>query len=244
MLSRRKNEQQFNRLALSAFLALICSWSAVAAPAKVLQGNVEDDDMKLSRPTTDTGNANSNNDSSLRIQRPMPAPPINGGNLKGLVDTGAFSKPLQGNADTNDGRLGLLQPAQFGTIPANKFDLGADRGSRELVLAWERWHHQLSQQIYDRWSEVATVPCESTLRITVTRNHHLSIQVVRSSGIMAFDRVLMDTIRALDGNPGLSFPAKSERQQVTFEADYVAGTDIQPGYSWVKNDYEKVRKDY
>jgi hypothetical protein len=244
MLSRIKNEQQFNRLALSALVALICSCTALAAPAKVLQGNVEDDDMKLSRPSTESGNANDNNDGSLRIQRPMPAPPVSGGRLAGLVDTGAFSKPLQGNADKNDGRLGLLQPGQFGTIPANKFDLGADRGSRELVLAWERWHHQLSQQIYDRWSEVATVPGEATLRITVTRFHHLTIQVVRSSGIPAFDRVLLSVIQALDGNPGLNFPAKSERQQVTFEADYVAGTDIQPGYSWVKNDYEKVRKDY
>ena len=42
----------------------------------------------------------------------------------------------------------------------------------------------------------------------------------------------------------IELPAKSERNTVTFEADYVAATDIQPGYSWVKNDYEKVRENY
>ncbi|MGH9548645.1 MAG: hypothetical protein ACRD3W_04685, partial [Terriglobales bacterium] len=59
-----------------------------------------------------------------------------------------------------------------------------------------------------------------------------------------FDHILLATIMGLNGNPGLNFPAKSQRQQVTFEADYVASTDIQPGYSWVKNDYEHIRKDY
>jgi hypothetical protein len=48
----------------------------------------------------------------------------------------------------------------------------------------------------------------------------------------------------LNGNPGLTFPSQSERQSVSFEADYVAATDIKPGYSWVKNDYEHIQHGY
>ncbi len=172
----------------------------------------------------------------------MPAPPINSG-LRGLVDTTAFSAPLKGSANQNDPRLGLLKPAQFGNIPNSKFDLGADRNSRELTLAWEAWHHQVSAEVYRRWSEVACVPGSATLRLTVTRNRTITPVLIRPSGNPMFDRQLIETIMSLSGNPGLTFPSKSERTSVTFEADYVAATDIQPGYSWVKNDYEHVRHD-
>ncbi|HEY9775462.1 MAG TPA: hypothetical protein V6C81_16970 [Planktothrix sp.] len=230
------------RLALIALLSLSSALTVSAAQAKVLQGNVEQEDTRLSRPSSDqSGNAQ---EDGLRIERPMPAvaPPIK--RMNGLLDASAFSRPLSGNVNDNGGKLGLLQPAQFGTIPANKFDLGADRGSKELVLAWEKWHHQLSGVIYQRWSEVASVPGEATLRVTVSRNRQLTVVMVHSSGSPAFDTVLLTTVQSLNGNPGLTFPAKSERNSVTFEADYVAATDIQPGYSWVKNDYEKVRENY
>ncbi|MFX7667041.1 hypothetical protein ABTJ82_19405, partial [Acinetobacter baumannii] len=83
----------------------------------------------------------------------MPAPDFRNRNpLSGLVDTSGFNAPtLNGSANDNGGRLGLVQPAQFDSTPNSKFELGADRGDRALVLAWERWHHQLSQAIYDRW---------------------------------------------------------------------------------------------
>jgi hypothetical protein len=66
---------------------------------------------------------------------------------------------------------------------------------------------------------------------------------VRPSGNPAFDQGLLDAIYSLNGNPGLSFPSQSQRQFVSVESDYVAGHNIAPGYSWVKNDYERVRED-
>lgn len=214
------------------------------ARADVLQGNVQKSDtlMRLQRPGGNPGGTTTTDPNSFRIERPMPAPPINNG-LRGLVDTTAFSAPLKGSANEADPRLGLLKPAQFGNIPNSKFDLGADRNSRELTLAWEAWHHQVSAEVYRRWSEVACVPGSATLRLTVTRNRTITPVLVRPSGNPMFDRQLIETIMSLSGNPGLTFPSKSERTSVTFEADYVAATDIQPGYSWVKNDYEHVRHD-
>ncbi len=69
-------------------------------------------------------------------------------------------------------------------------------------------------------------------------------RLVRSSGNFEFDQGLMLAVNSLNGNPGLTFPSQSERQSVSFEADYMAATDIQPGYSWVKNDYEHIQKNY
>ena len=151
---------------------------------------------------------------------------------------------LGGSAAQNGGRLGLVQPAQFGETPNSKFDLGAERGDRELVLAWERWHHQLSQAIYQRWSDVANRPGSATMKIIVYSNRQLVPIMVRSSGNRAFDSDLIASVMSLNGNPGLTFPAKSQRSQVTFEADYVASTNIRPGFSWVKNDFEQVHDSY
>lgn len=227
-----------------------------SARADVLQGTVEkeDDGTRLARPGFPGGIMQSNMQSNLqppqlRLGRPMPAPDFRGGPpLTGLVDTSGFNAPLRGTASDNGGRLGLVQPAQFDESANNdankKFDLGVERGDRALVLAWERWHHQLSQAIYERWSEVANRAGSATLKIIVYKNRQLVPVMVRSSGNEAFDRDLIASVMSLNNNPGLSFPAKSLRTQVTFEADYVASTNIRPGFSWVKNDYEKVHESY
>src|ERR1700730_4294776 len=105
------------------------------ASAGTLQSGIEKDDsiMRLSRPDTTPGGSFSSN-APLRIERPMAAPPM-APPIRGLVDTGAFNT-LKGTANQDDPKLGLLRPAEFGSIPNSKFDLGADRNSRELTLAW------------------------------------------------------------------------------------------------------------
>jgi hypothetical protein len=117
---------------------------------------------------------------------------------------------------------GVVMPGAFDMPPPNKFDIGADRGSREIMLAWERWHHQLSQAIYERWSARAVSPGQATLRITVTKNHQLLPTVISCRGGPGFEESLMDAINSLQNNPGLAFPSQSLRQEVSFEADYVA----------------------
>jgi len=239
----------FWRLGNSKYALSVLAISLLAiAPlrADVLEGGVEKDDAatRLARPGGDALNMMPAPAPTFRIGRPMAGEMRQGPPLTGLVDTGAFTRPLQGSAMDNGGKLGLLSPAQFGDIPNTKFDLGAERGDRQLVLAWEAWHHQLSQAIYRRWSEVANRPGSATVRIVVYNNRQMVPMMVHSSGNPAFDRDLMASIMSLNGNPGLSFPARSQRPQVTFEADYVAASNIRPGFSWVKNDYEKVHEGY
>lgn len=210
----------------------------IGVKADVLHGEVNKSDelLRITRP------GNDDNSDSLRIERAVPvAPPRLKGNL---VDGGSFANPLSGKANKDGGTLGLVSPGQFGALPPNKFDLGADRGDRELVLAWERWHHQLSQAIYSRWSEYCRSPGQATLRITVNRNRSIQAVMLHSSGNPEFDGGLLQAISSLNGNPGLTFPAQSQRQQVSLESDYIAGHNVNPGFSWVKNDYEKIHESY
>jgi len=208
------------------------------AESEVLQGSVEENDAltRLARPNLNSGVGKSD---SLRLGRPGNASP-----LKGLVDTSKFSGPLKGNLKSDTGSLGLVQPDEFKNLSADKFDLGADRGSKELTIAWELWYKQLSGAIYRRWSQVADIPGHAIVRVTVTRERSLSAVMVKSSGNREFDSGLLRAILSLDGNPGLNFPSQSERKVVALESDYIAGTDIEPGYSWIKNDYERVSESY
>lgn len=203
----------------------------------VLKGGVEEDEAatRLSRPTLNNGTGQSD---SFRLARPANTP------LNGLVDTNKFSNPLSGNLNSDTASLGLVQPNKFQDLSASKFDLGADRGSRELMIGWERWYKQLSAAIYGRWSQVADIPGHAIIRITVTNQRELNAVLVKSSGSSAFDHGLLNAILSLNGNPGLTFPAKSQRQNVSLESDYIAGTNIEPGYNWIRNDYEKVQESY
>jgi hypothetical protein len=220
---------------LILILAGTSSYQPVAT-AEVLKGGVQTEEelMRIGRPdNTQNGDLRVERTPQLAPQRPQ----------AGLVDTGAFA-PLKGSAQDSNANLGLMKPGQFGAIPADKFDLGADRGSKAMVVAWELWHKQLSQAIYSRWSQTASVPGSCTLKLTITRNRTIQVTVVRPSGNPIFDEGLMQAILSLNGNPGLTFPSQSERQYVALESDYVAGHNIDPGYSWVKDDYEKVRQNY
>lgn len=243
---KRHNQKRPRVIICNSAILLLLSVLPVLIPisalADVLRGEVNKNDelLRINRPSAP---APEQNQESLRLERAIPTAPQR--QFKGnLVDTSAFSSPLVGNAQKDDGKLGLAAPAQFGALPPGKFDLGADRGSRELVLAWERWHHQLSQAIYTRWSEYCRSPGMSTLKITVSRDRSIQAVMVHSSGNPEFDGALLKAILSLNGNPGLTFPSQSQRQQVSLESDYVAGRNVNPGYSWVKDDYEKVNESY
>ena len=203
-----------------------------SADAQVLQGGVRLDGSmaRLSRPSLQSGT------SDMSQQGPPVAP----------------GRPLSGYAGGQGGG-GLVGNAQFDNSASqplvsnadkNAFDIGADRGSKELMVAWDAWHQQLSREIYARWQELAFDRGRATMRVTVTANHHIFGQVTSSSNNPRFDATLQEVIRSLDGNPGLNFPVGSQRQQVSFVADYIADTNVQGGYSWEKGDTEKIRQNY
>ncbi len=219
------------------FLPIHTAHSALA-DGEVLKGGVQENDSitRLTRPNTNQG---SNQSDSLRLGRPTAGVT---GPLSGMVDASQFSKPLNGKAESAG--MGLVRPDEFKNLSAQKFDLGADRGSKELLIGWERWYKQLSAAIYNRWSQVASVSGHAVVRLTVTRDRILNAVMVQSSGNSEFDSGLIQAILSLNGNPGLSFPSGSQRQAVVLESDYIAGSNIDPGYSWIRNDVEKVNESY
>jgi hypothetical protein len=211
---------------------------------QTLKGEVEDDasTMRLERPDNAlTGSAQSQGPHSLRISRGGPATTF--ASDQPLVDKSAFA-PLQGNAQDNSAKLGLVTPGAFNVSPSRGFDADAEHGSKELTLAWERWYKQLSAAIYQRWSENAREAGEATVEITVNRSRQLTARVVHSGASESFNNVLLESIESLNGNPGLTFPSQSLRQSVSYQSDYVAGHHVTPGYTWIKNDYEHVQHDY
>ncbi len=227
----------FGKVKLAAlFLSLMMvAVTTTAARADFLKGGVSEENLRLNHGGSGRPLNGRADGSGLRISRAPAA-------LQGsAVDSGAFAgtpmtakaSPLNGVVDDND----------FAKPPKN-FDIGAERNSREMVLAWERWHKQLSQAIYERWQRIARDPGKATIRVTVTRDHHITAQVINFKGAPQFESTILDAIASLDGNPGLTFPSESQRQEVHFDADYIAAADVQPGFSWVKNDYEKIHQDY
>lgn len=233
--------QLFRRnFALSvALVATIATVSPVSA--EMLHGNISKSGTmtRLTRPSNNEGPAV---DGGPPVAPPrMVRPDANYRAATGLVDTTAFNG-MSGQARQDEHRLGIVQKDDF-QLPRG-FDLGAERNSREMTLAWERWHKQFSQAIYERWSAVADEPGRATVRVSVDRNRNIQIAILNSSGSNRFDRKLKTVIESLNGNAGLTFPAKSQRPSVSFEADYIAAHNVTPGYSWVKNDYEKVRESY
>jgi hypothetical protein len=223
-------------------LTLLChyslpSWQADAQtsaskPAH-LQGRVEEEDFRIHKPQKPE---------SMRVERPQqqignPQQPIGS-----PVDSNAFAQPLSGKADSSQLNGQAVQSADFANLPKG-FDIGADKSSRELVLAWEKWHKQLAGAIYQVWNGRAKSAGRAVLKITVFRNRVIVPEIISCSGNSDFRSSIMSVFSDLNGNPGLTFPSKSERQQVSFEAEYIAGTDVDPGYSWLKGDYEKIHKD-
>ena len=222
-------------LNLTLAAGMVLSTSALPGPAlaQVLQGGVRLDGSmnRLARPALN-GAANTS-------AMPPAAPPAR---LTGFANQG-----------TNSGGQGLVGSGQFdnsqggslvSSADKNAFDIGTERGSKELTVAWDAWHQQLSKEIYARWQELAFDRGRATMRVTVTKDHHIFGQIVSNSGNPRFDGTLLEVIKSLDGNPGLSFPGGSLRQSVSFVADYIADTNVQGGYSWEKNDYEKVKQFY
>lgn len=153
-----------------------------------------------------------------------------------------------------DDFIGQPQKAKRGEVhsisaemnPSGIFDLGADANSKELVLAWERWHKQFCGTIYNRTCRrTANFPGMSgsaTCRITVMRNQDVDVQLLNTNGSPQIAQCYVDAVRSLIGNPGLTFPEKSCREYVTFEYSFIRSPFVRPGYDWKHNDYETVQE--
>lgn len=227
-----KNKQKLLRLiwVVATLITLLPGLMPPSTVAQTLEGRVESEDFRIHKPANN------------RIGREQPMQPSL--DRAPVVDGNAFaSAPLAGKVDDGQLKSSAVQSDDFARLPKG-FDIGADKGSRELVLAWEKWHKQLAAAIYNVWNQRANSPGRAVMKITVWRNREIRAEFMNCSGDSSFRRSITTVFDDINGNPGLTFPSKSERQQVSFEAEYIAGTNVNPGYSWLKGDYEKINKEY
>lgn len=221
---------------------------SVCAQGK-MEGHVEAGDVyvKLSRP--------------VRIK---PAPPVaTSAHLPSF--SGAFVAPqqkkMEAAIDSRDFLLGGKASELAGDEESifageagknSRSGAGAEDQSRELVIAWERWHKAVAAAIYSRWRTYGIVPGEEKVKMTFYRDGELKFEF---SGYNAFSEISEDdlrnrmefeeninrTLHSLNHNPILAFPPKSQRKKVVleslFSSHYGCGLS---GYSWKRGDYEHL----
>lgn len=178
-------------------------------------GQNTDVDVSADMPTTRIHRVSNSSDSDLTFGGP-------------LTSQTAKSAELSSNDTANK--------------PTSKFDLETEANSRVLSLAWERWHKQLSQALYDRGRPRATGVCSFV--VTVARGQHVTVKILDSAGSPLVTEDLVQTVMSLEGDPGLIFPRGSKRLMVHDSLVYMSGRRISGGYDWVRNDFENIRQDY
>jgi hypothetical protein len=235
----------------SWLVLVVCASLPVQADG-ALQGYVREEDGKQSTaPSSSDDGKEAGNDivsgsggmpgsapsHRRRVARKSPLSPV-GKDPSNVVDLNDFKLENSGKpaADSESGRA---------LLPTKLFDLGVDSNSRELVLAWEKWHKQLSGAIYYRTMKRLSgnnVSGSARLSIHVTKTGMISSDVLEQDGSPLVCQAYSDAVSSLNGNPGLTFPTGSQRDEVTFDYAFQRSPYLDhSGYDWKKDDFEKVR---
>lgn len=195
--------------------------SFLPVPAQMLQGGVEEENYRLTPASAMNAATDNSKANPLRLAR-------------AVHDDDEEDKELaKPQTEALKGSVDDLQP--------NSFDLGPERESEEMVLAWERWHHQFSAELWKRWYATNRYKGRAQIQVTVTRDLHITVECLKRRGCLEFENTILRAVNSLDLNPGLTFPAKSQRQSVTFITNILSGNDVPASYSWSKHDYETVK---
>src|SRR4029453_9699612 len=92
---------------------------------------------------------------------------------------------------------------------------------KNLAIEWDKWHnrlvHAVPPRVFNNVVEALDVPAGATtgIRCEVTSDRHIkTVQVVKSSGHLWFDKLVRDAVYKLDGHYILTFPPNSKRTEV------------------------------
>jgi len=238
------------RLTFSLVVLLVALGLSAVAQSQVLKGTIRQESVtrqRIHRNDLDNSSINSPAEQEApkrahrRIHREASPAPPNLTEAKG-VDLGAFEDP-----PTQDSHQENLLATFEGSYKGPDFDIGADRNSKELVLAWEKWHKQLCKTIYMRTRRrlsFSQAIGTATASITIARNNEVTVSLESSAGDPQISRAYLSAINSLNNNPGLTFPEKSKREFVSFRYSFIRATNITPGYDWIKNDFETVKTEW
>jgi hypothetical protein len=93
---------------------------------------------------------------------------------------------------------------------------------QDLAIEWDEWHNKFARAVRSRvfksfWESI-NIPQGSTAsyHCEVTRDRKIkNLQITKSSGLLWYDRAILDAVSGLDGSEVLTFPANSQRTEVS-----------------------------
>lgn len=99
----------------------------------------------------------------------------------------------------------------------------------ESQQAWNKWHMQFADAVSQTWNDRVGESGKALVNVTVTRDRRIIASIVSSSGGFGFQQSLMSVFKDLNGNPGLTFPFRSNQQLISFQKQYIANTRVALG---------------
>lgn len=260
------------KITLHRAISLLCpvafaTCTALQANANVLKGNVNESDVltKPAAPAMTRGDINRNADpftGAVQQDNPLnqtfeaptasfavPMPPATKMFPLNAQDEGAQQAnfaPMQASPD-NSAQQARMPEQHGGTQTTDPND--PDANSQALQLAWDQWHHNVAQAVYQRYTSVSNMafshspPLSVTVSYTVSRNCQVSnIQLMQKSPNIVFNTLIMTVIKSLNGDVGLlTFPQGSRRQTVEKAGTFSVNTGIE-GFKYLTGDRETIRR--
>jgi hypothetical protein len=260
------------RFCVGAVIAVPVAASLALLPAsagQVLKGNVQDSGLvspgnagpalnrndvgRLGDPFGNSGNPPQQGEvfdaPEVAFQVPTIAPPTR--------------RVLSGNAQDEGGQPSFSQmqptpdsmPQNFQQPPMQSFQQQPNRNmndpddTAEMKLAWDTWHHNVAQTIYQRFNTLSSrffakgAPLAACIAYTVTRDGHITnVHLTQKSPNIIFNTMIITVVNSINGDQSvLQFPQGSRRMTVEKAGDFKVGYDNIDGFKYIQGDRETLR---
>lgn len=269
----QSTQEKIFRLCVSAIVALpvASSFALLPASAEFLKGTVQDTDMLGGgNPNSSLNRGDMTRPSDAFAQPPQQDQAIDAPAIAFQVPTIAppppGRRPLNGNVQDEGGQPNFSQmqarpdmapqfqqqqpnyqqPPQQGFAQQQPQD---PDDSEEMKLAWDQWHHNVAQNIYERFNSLSNkffargCPLMASISYTVTRDGHIiNAHLTQKSPNIIFNTMLLTVVNSLNGNTAvLQFPQGSHRMQVDKAGEFQVGFQNVDGFKYLTGDRETVR---
>jgi hypothetical protein len=261
------------RLCVSAMVAFPVATSLALLPAsanQLLKGNVQDSGLlnsgnagpalnrndlnRLGDPFGSGGNSPLQGEAidapAVAFQVPTIAPPPAGRVLNGNAqDEGGGQPNFTQMQPTPD-----APPQNFQQPPMQSFqqpnrNMSDPDDTAEMKLAWDTWHHNVAQTIYQRFNTLSSrffakgAPLAACIAYTVTRDGHITnVHLTQKSPNIIFNTMIITVVNSINGDQSvLQFPQGSRRMTVEKAGDFKVGYDNIDGFKYIQGDRETLR---
>lgn len=106
--------------------------------------------------------------------------------------------------------------------PSKPFSIKAGIEEKDLAIEWDNWHNKVADavmaRVFENFAEALNVPSGATTwyHCEVTSDRHIkSAKILKSSGNLWFDGMILKAVYKLDGNDALTFPKGSKRTEAS-----------------------------